>query len=86
MARATVVISSVVLVSQFLLEELFPGGGDGCTCGVSGAAGWCCPWQSLSFLLVAVVGSVGDRPCWLLSFLLVVSGLVACMAILVFCE
>ena len=41
----------------------------------------CCwlllPWQSLSFLLVAVVCTVGDRPCCFLSFLLDVIGCVA---------
>ena len=56
----------------------FPGGGDGGTCGVLGTVGCCCPWQSLSFLLVAVVCTVGDCICWLLSFLLVVIGCVAC--------
>ena len=28
----------------------------------------CCPWLSLLFLLVAVVGTVDDRPYWFLSF------------------
>ena len=51
---------------------------DGGTCGVWDAVGCCRPWQSLSFLLVAVVWTVGDRPCWLLSFLLVMISCVAC--------
>ena len=56
----------------------FPGGGDWGTCGVWSAVGCCCPWQSLSFLLVTIVGTVGDHPCWLFSFLLVVIDFVAC--------
>ena len=39
---------------------------------------WLLPFAVLIVLAVAVVCTVGDRPCWLLSFLLVVIGCVAC--------
>ena len=44
----------------------FSCGGDRGICGVWSALGCCCPWQSSSFLQVAVVGIVGDRLYWLL--------------------
>ena len=52
-----------------------PCDGDRGICAVSSALCCCCPWQSLSFLQVAVVGTAGDRSdycnfCWSWSVLL----------------
>ena len=63
---------SVFVAGCFLCD------GDRGICRVWSALCCCCPWQSLSFLQVAVVDTVGARPCWLLQFLLVVIGFVAC--------
>ena len=46
-----------------------PCGDDRGTCGVWSTVGCCRSWESLLFLLVAVVGTVGDRPCRFLSIL-----------------
>ena len=62
----------------------FPGGGDGGTCGVWGAVGCFCPWQSFLFLLVAVVLLLMIVPagychfCWSWSVVLLVAILVFC--------
>ena len=34
--------------------------------------GCCRPWRSLLFMIVAVVGTVGDRPCFIFFFVMIV--------------
>ena len=72
----TLTVSTFSRVLGCISQPVFVGGG---LCGTWSAVDCWCPWQSLSFLLVAVVGTVDDHPCWLLSFLFIMVGFVVCV-------